>query len=309
MMAKALVIGEVCIDVLVKNPESVAVKGVPVWAEDIVLRLGGSATYVSQGLTSLGIDVSMRGVAGSDSFTSDSLLKLTQTGIDIQSLKILPDQSSSTCVGIIGTGIKKKFVGCSPFKPFTSDMFEDNAEGIDLVYFGGYLIYPELWDGILEDYFRRIHSHAITVLDTQMLPIPPEHYAEEALRPALLSEVDVLLVDRREALVLTESINPEIAAQKLLDLGPKLVIVKLGEDGCLLANGQEMQYFSTKSIISVEPIGAGDFFGSAISYGLIQKWKIEKTCKFANAFAALCVSRTSDQLPGLEQTQESANNI
>ncbi|PIP38556.1 MAG: 2-keto-3-deoxygluconate kinase, partial [Desulfobacterales bacterium CG23_combo_of_CG06-09_8_20_14_all_51_8] len=40
-----------------------------------------------------------------------------------------------------------------------------------------------------------------------------------------------------------------------------------------------------------DPIGAGDYFGAAFTYSLLQKWSLQKVSDFANAFAALCISR------------------
>jgi sugar/nucleoside kinase (ribokinase family) len=52
-----------------------------------------------------------------------------------------------------------------------------------------------------------------------------------------------------------------------------------------------------------DPIGAGDYFGAAFAYGLLQGWSLQKVSDFANAFAALCISRKKGEgLPSLAET-------
>lgn len=44
-MIKALVLGELCEDILLHNPAGVEVMGQKTWAKDIVLSAGGSTYY------------------------------------------------------------------------------------------------------------------------------------------------------------------------------------------------------------------------------------------------------------------------
>lgn len=298
-MTKALVLGEICIDVILNNPASVPVLGKNVWAESIQMRLGGSATYVSQGLQVLGIPTTVNSVVGEDPLIEVYLNQLQYLGIDISHVHRQPSAATSVCIGVVDKG-KKSFIGCSPFLKYPDHLLEINPEEFDLVYFGGYLLYPEIWDGKLSNLLQKVRPDAHTILDTQMLPIPVDLYRDRAITKSLLEQVEVLLVDRKEAIALTKRQNPEEAARILADYGPKIITVKLGGQGCLVLTQGEILKSKSLKVDARDLIGAGDFFGAAFSYGVLMGWPLQKTADFANGFAALCAARKeSNALPEL----------
>jgi sugar/nucleoside kinase (ribokinase family) len=78
---------------------------------------------------------------------------------------------------------------------------------------------------------------------------------------ALLGEVDGLVLNDGEARMLTEEINLVRAGRKVLELGPKFVIIKKGEHGALFLSAAEsftMPAFPLGDV--VDPTGAGDSF-------------------------------------------------
>lgn len=77
----------------------------------------------------------------------------------------------------------------------------------------------------------------------------------------LLKEVDGLVLNDGEARMLTGEVNLVRAGFKVLDLGPKFVIIKKGEHGAMLLSAQEtfvMPAFPVAEVI--DPTGAGDSF-------------------------------------------------
>ena len=78
---------------------------------------------------------------------------------------------------------------------------------------------------------------------------------------ALLKEVDGLVLNDGEARMLTEEINLVRAGYKVLELGPKFVIIKKGEHGAMFLSATEtfvMPAFPVADV--VDPTGAGDSF-------------------------------------------------
>ena len=78
-------------------------------------------------------------------------------------------------------------------------------------------------------------------------------------------------------------------------MGPKVVVIKLGERGALLAIQEDVdgesilhsQQFSPYKVNSVDMTGAGDTFDGAFAVGYLTGWPLEKCVRFANAAAAL----------------------
>jgi len=194
-------------------------------------------------------------------------------------------------------------VACTPLLRHDPEDLTCSLEGIGLLYFGGYLLYPELWDGSVARLFEKAKARrTLIAVDTQLLPISPHLFKDKALTPATMRYVDVLFVDRKEALALTDRKEPSEAAQELAALGPQVVVVKLGSEGCLTWSQGECISSEVLDVEAYDPIGAGDYFGAAFAYGLLQEWSLQKVSDFANAFAALCISREKGK--GLPSTAE-----
>jgi 5-dehydro-2-deoxygluconokinase len=113
--------------------------------------------------------------------------------------------------------------------------------------------------------------------------------------------VDVFLPNLDEAGILTDGADPKKMAAKLLARGCREVIIKLGADGSLAANENGIFQEDAFSVRVVDTTAAGDAFNAAMVYGLIQGWEINRRLRFANALAAIVVSRLDDRYPALAE--------
>lgn len=121
-----------------------------------------------------------------------------------------------------------------------------------------------------------------------------------------LKMVHGLVLNDGEARLLTEKKNLIEAAREVLKLGPKFVVIKKGEHGCLLCSGDEvfvLPAFPADKV--VDPTGAGDSFaGGMMGYLATQGNVSLATLKRALAFGTVVASYTiSDfSLGGLKST-------
>ncbi len=97
----------------------------------------------------------------------------------------------------------------------------------------------------------------------------------------------------------TGSRDPDVAAERLLDMGPELAIVKRGPDGTLARSKAERVEVPAVEIEVVNGLGAGDAFGGALVHGLLLGWDLTRTLTFANAAGAIVASRLAcaDAMP------------
>ena len=93
------------------------------------------------------------------------------------------------------------------------------------------------------------------------------------------------------------------AADALLALGVKLAVIKLGAEGVLLATSSERVRIAPTPVEVVCGLGAGDAFGGALCYGILQGWGLEQMGRFANAAGALVSTRLTcaDAMPTLSE--------
>ena len=128
------------------------------------------------------------------------------------------------------------------------------------------------------------------------LDVAPSFFAQmnlgtqEALCGALRL-VDVLKPCKSAARELTGEVNYGKIADKLLGLGPGLVALTEGEEGCLIASREKRVQVPGFRVNVVDTTGAGDAFMGGLSYGLLQEWDYERVGLFANACAALCCTK------------------
>ncbi|MBM4107707.1 MAG: sugar kinase [Phycisphaerae bacterium] len=82
---------------------------------------------------------------------------------------------------------------------------------------------------------------------------------------ALLKKVDGLVLNFDEAELLTGRANTVSAARRLLDLGPRFVVVKKGEHGCIMAHRDGLAAMPAYPVEEVvDPTGAGDSFAGGL---------------------------------------------
>lgn len=134
---------------------------------------------------------------------------------------------------------------------------------------------------------------ARTILD----PAPARTLSAE-----LLSRVDILTPNESEASILLgrppERILPAEAprfARALLELGPGSVVLKLGEHGCFYSDGRTDIYSRGFSVEAVDTTAAGDTFNAALAVALAEDQPLEAALRFANAAAAISVTRPGAQ--------------
>ena len=108
---------------------------------------------------------------------------------------------------------------------------------------------------------------------------------------ASLRFVDVLKPCKAAAIEFTGEDDYERMARKLLQMGPSVVAITMGSNGCLLASKDEIVHVPAFTVKPVDTTGAGDAFMGGLSFGLLQKWDLERVGAFANACAALCCTK------------------
>jgi ribokinase len=92
----------------------------------------------------------------------------------------------------------------------------------------------------------------------------------------------------------------------VLALGPKAVVLKLGDAGCFYSDGRSEVFSAGFKVDAVDTTAAGDTFNAALAVGLSEGRAIEDVLSFANAAAALSVTRLGAQssAPGRAEVEK-----
>lgn len=122
----------------------------------------------------------------------------------------------------------------------------------------------------------------------------------------LLGMVHGLVLNDGEARLLTEKKNLIEAARDVLKMGPRFVVIKKGENGCVMVSERDtfvLPAFPADRVI--DPTGAGDSFaGGMMGYLATQGNFSSATIKRALAFGTVVASYAIEDfsLAGLQQT-------
>jgi sugar/nucleoside kinase (ribokinase family) len=141
-----------------------------------------------------------------------------------------------------------------------------------------------------QEMLASLRSPRLIVADTMNLWIQTE---QPELRK-LLTKIHGLVLNDGEARLLTGEQNLIAAARQVLKLGPKFVVIKKGEHGCLMCSDRGefvLPAFPAERVI--DPTGAGDSFaGGMMGYLATQGTFSTPTLKRALAYGTVVASFT-----------------
>jgi ribokinase len=92
------------------------------------------------------------------------------------------------------------------------------------------------------------------------------------------------------------------AADKLLNLGIKKVIITLGEKGLFYSDGKEEIYLNAEAVKAIDTTGAGDAFNGGLAYGLSKEKPIKECLELANKVAGISTTKlgAGDAMPFIQ---------
>ena len=240
-----LVVGSVAFD-SVKTPYGEAEESI-----------GGSAAYFSAA-ASFYTPVDIVAVVGRD-FPCESLQFLSERHVDLSGLEVA-DGQTFRWAGEYEPNMNDRQTldtQLNVFADFHPNLTDRHREQ-PFVFLAN--IDPELQGSVLH---QTIHPKLI-VCDTMDFWISGKR---EALLETL-TKVDVLIINDSEARELVDDYNLARAANQILGLGPRAVVIKRGEHGATLITNDT--YFSVPAfpvLTVIDPTGAGDSFaGGFVGY-------------------------------------------
>ena len=265
--------------------------------------VGGAATFAGLAASYLYNKVKLVSVIGED-FGDDNLDILKSKGIDVEGIEIVPRGKSFFWAGKYHNDMNSRDTlitelnVLADFDPKLPSSYQDCR----------YLLLGNLTPQVQIATLDRLHHKPrLVVLDTMNFWMD---VALEDLK-AVLKKVDVLTINDAEARQLSGEYSLAKAAQLILAMGPKYLIIKKGEHGALLFG--EGQVFSAPALPLADvfdPTGAGDTFAGGF-IGYLAKVKsinftnMKNAVIYGSALASFCVEQF-----GTERLQQlSADDI
>jgi len=229
--------------------------------------LGGCATYIGLAASHFKTQCGLLSIIGSD-FESQHLDLLKSKKLDLEGVEQLEGEKTFFWSGKYHndlntrTTIDTQLNVLTKFKPKVPEDFKDAS----VVLLGN--LDPNLQ---LEVLSQMTQKPDLVVMDTMNFWI--ESYREKL--DELIAKVDVISINDEEARQITQKHSLVEAAKELHAMGPQYVIIKKGEHGALLFNGNDIFCAPGLPLEEVfDPTGAGDSFIGGFTAYLVQRGKI-----------------------------------
>ncbi len=123
--------------------------------------------------------------------------------------------------------------------------------------------------------------------------------------------VDVLIIPEDMAKNLEGDIENERILTKLKLLGPKQVIITLGERGSIGFDGKKIIYQRAFEVETLDTTGAGDVYHGAYIFGMLKGWDMKECMEFASLCAALKCRKIGAQegAPTLREAEQASSHL
>ncbi|MCB0705404.1 MAG: sugar kinase [Saprospiraceae bacterium] len=262
--------------------------------------VGGAATYISLAASYFTKSINLVSVIGDD-FPQAELDYLSSKGVDLKGLQRKAGEKSFFWEGRYHDNMNARDTldtqlnVLAEFKPVLPEAYR-NAQYVML----GNLT-PSVQQEVLDQLTARPR---LIVLDTM------NFWMDTALDSLLdvIKQIDVLVINDEEARQLSGEYSLVKASKKIIEMGPKYLVIKKGEHGALLFYGDNIFFAPALPLADVfDPTGAGDTFaGGFIGYlsetGDLSFENMKRAVIFGSAMASFCVEQFGiERLKGLSR--------
>ncbi|MEP6673594.1 MAG: PfkB family carbohydrate kinase [Ferruginibacter sp.] len=251
--------------------------------------IGGSGTYVAYAASNFIKPIYQVSIVGYD-FPNDEMEELKKRGVKLEGVEIVPDKKSFFWSGKYHMDMNTRDTlitdlnVLADFDPKIPDSYQD-AEYLML----GNLM-PKLQISVINQMKKR---PKLIVMDTMNFWM---EIAMDDLKE-VLKMVDVLMINDSEARQLSGEFSLVKAAKKVLEMGPKFLIIKKGEHGALLFHENHVFFAPALPLEDVfDPTGAGDtfaggFIGHIAKTDNISFENMKTAIIVGSAMASFCVEK------------------
>jgi ribokinase len=292
---KLLVVGSINID-LVACAGHLPAPGETILGTTFDVFNGGKGANQAVAIGKLGAPVEMIAALGTDLFTERLLSGLKAAGVDTHAVRMEAGPCGVAHISRADSGENSIIVVQGANRLVSAAYIDAHVEFVQRAA----MILVQL-ETPLETVIRLAEkaSEAKTPLMLDPAPAQP-------LPKALLSRTTWLTPNETEAQILLGrvSLEPAVAAERLLAMGPRNVVLKLGSHGVFLAGrdcpAQQIPAFPVKA---VDTTAAGDCFNAAFAVALTRGKLPAEAARYGAAAAAISVTRPGAQ-PSLPSSAE-----
>lgn len=255
--------------------------------------IGGAATYIALAASYFIKENRLVSVVGDD-FPQATLDLFKSRNIDLEGLQIKKGEKSFFWAGRYHDNMNSRDTldtqlnVLADFNPILPPNYRDSQ----------YLMLGNLTPAVQMQVIEQMEQRpALIALDTMNFWM---NIALDSLKE-VLKKIDILIINDEEARQLSGEHSLVKAAKIIHDMGPRFLVIKKGEHGALLFEGDKLFFAPALPLQEViDPTGAGDTFAGGFM-GYLTKTKdlsfsnLKRAIIYGSAMASFCVEQFSIQ--------------
>ena len=264
--------------------------------------VGGAATYISLSASYFTKKINLVSVVGDD-FPAEAIQMLKDHRVDTEGLQIKKGEKTFFWSGKYHNDMNSRDTVdthlnvLADFDPVIPKSFQDCE----------FLMLGNLVPAVQKKVIAQLNARPkLVVMDTMNFWM--DNSWDDLIEA--ISQVDVLTINDAEARQLSGEYSLVKAAQKILKMGPKYLIIKKGEHGALLFDKTQVFFAPALPLEDVfDPTGAGDTFAGGF-IGYLSETKdisfenMKRAIIFGSAMASFCVEKFgTERLVNLSQAE------
>lgn len=281
--------------------------------ESFIKKAGGAPANVAAAIAKLGVEAYFCGTVGNDAFGVYLEETLERNNINTSLMfKLKNHNTTFAFVSLMENGERDfEFVrdadSCLDY-----DMINTELNRFDLYHFGSATAFL---DGKLKNTYYKLKDYAlnnnkIISFDANYRDSLFGNKKEEFIRCSIdfIKDSDIVKLSEEEALLISEKNDIYMAAEYIVSLGCKNLIITLGKYGALVATKEYKEIIDTIPIKMKDATGAGDaFIGAVISQVLINPDKdIRDIVNYANIVGGITTTKVGalESIPTIDEVNE-----
>jgi ribokinase len=291
-MAKIVVIGSLNMDI-VAVAARLPLAGETISGIQYLNEPGGKGANQAYAASRLGGDVAMLGRVGTDDHGKHMRANLEAMGCDVGGLQSIEGHSGVAVILVAQSGQNSIVVVPGANQRYLASDVRTDAHFLS----GAHFVLLQL-ETPMETVVAAAHAAKSVGARVILDPAPaPKDFSQELLR-----NVDILTPNETEAAQLAGASGTTLSLEQARDIGrqlqssgPKIVIMKLGAQGCLLMEREVVTAIPAPMVKAVDTTAAGDVFNGALAVACSEGASLLEACRFATCAAALSVTRLGAQ--------------
>lgn len=248
---------------------------------------GGKGANQAVAAARLGYPVHMVAMVGNDVYGPAIVENLARSGVGVEAIAVAPGSSGLAPMFVAENGENSIVVVPGANGKLAPEAIDRHAE---LIRSAGMVLCQ------LEIPMESV-SHLLELCARSGVPVMLDPAPAAPLPDAAWNQVAWFTPNETEAaFYVDDGQSPEETAAHLLSRGPRAVALKRGAEGVYVATSEGLSgWVAPFPVDAIDTVAAGDCFNGAFAVGLLEGLDAFAAARFANAAAALCVTRRGAQ--------------